>query len=253
MEISPMLAMDQWLHTRTEEKIYPPTMKRPVGRPRKVRIKAYDESKTKHKCPRCGKLGHYEKRCKNPAPQDSDQYQASTSKRYHIANSPLVETKSVHHALLLTLEQDLTQRNQYTFSENSVDSERLLWFHVDNRPTHGVESRTHPDKDVFQGQNLITEGNVKRLLWDVWSSKGVIADTEVRGGSMVPDSDMVQSCRIVSANRTVFLLKWAYFGIHRPADFNEADLAHERIIFDEFLYLQEDYDTEDYDEAQDDV
>ncbi|GKA09863.1 transposase, MuDR, partial [Tanacetum coccineum] len=45
MEISPMLAMDQWLHTRTEEKIYPPTIKPPVGRPRKVRIKAHDESK----------------------------------------------------------------------------------------------------------------------------------------------------------------------------------------------------------------
>ncbi|GJT09927.1 hypothetical protein Tco_0856969 [Tanacetum coccineum] len=45
IEFSLMLAMDQWLHKRTEEKIYPPTMKRPVGRPRKVRIKAHDESK----------------------------------------------------------------------------------------------------------------------------------------------------------------------------------------------------------------
>ncbi|GKE38228.1 NDRG, alpha/beta hydrolase fold protein, partial [Tanacetum coccineum] len=53
--------------------------------------------------------------------------------------------------------------------------------------------------------------NVKRviLLWNVWSGKGVIVDTEVCGGSIVPDSDMAQSCRRVSAHRTVFLLKWS--------------------------------------------
>lgn len=33
-------------------------------------------------------------------------------------------------------------------------------------------------------------------------------------------------------------LRDTYFGIHRPADFNEADLARRRIIFDEFFYLQ---------------
>lgn len=30
----------------------------------------------------------------------------------------------------------------------------------------------------------------------------------------------------------------AYVGIHQPTNFNEADLARKRIIFDEFFYLQ---------------
>ena len=81
MEIAPMLAMDEWVHTETQEKIYPPIMKRPAGRPRKERIKSHDEQKKRHKCPRCSKSGHHENRCKNPASQESDQYQASTSKR----------------------------------------------------------------------------------------------------------------------------------------------------------------------------
>ncbi|KAI3714348.1 hypothetical protein L1987_72946 [Smallanthus sonchifolius] len=33
-------------------------------------------------------------------------------------------------------------------------------------------------------------------------------------------------------------LRDAYIGIHRPANFSEADLARKRIIFDEFFYLQ---------------
>ncbi|GKC11643.1 NDRG, alpha/beta hydrolase fold protein [Tanacetum coccineum] len=60
--------------------------------------------------------------------------------------------------------------------------------------------------------------NVRRviLLWNVWSSKEVIVDMEVRGGSIVPDSDMVQSCRRVSAHRTVFLLKWSLDEMQSP-------------------------------------
>ncbi|RHN68912.1 hypothetical protein MtrunA17_Chr3g0119111 [Medicago truncatula] len=30
----------------------------------------------------------------------------------------------------------------------------------------------------------------------------------------------------------------AYFGIHKPKDISEADLARKRLIFDEFFYLQ---------------
>ncbi|KAJ0489994.1 putative DNA helicase [Helianthus annuus] len=33
-------------------------------------------------------------------------------------------------------------------------------------------------------------------------------------------------------------LRDAYIGIHQPTNFNEADLARKRIIFDEFFYLQ---------------
>lgn len=34
------------------------------------------------------------------------------------------------------------------------------------------------------------------------------------------------------------LKKQAYFGIHKPKDISEADLARKRLIFDEFFYLQ---------------
>ncbi|PWA37953.1 transposase, MuDR [Artemisia annua] len=45
MEIAPMLAMNEWVHTETRQKIYPPVIKRPAGRPRKNRIKPHDEKK----------------------------------------------------------------------------------------------------------------------------------------------------------------------------------------------------------------
>ncbi|KAK9069470.1 hypothetical protein SSX86_011374 [Deinandra increscens subsp. villosa] len=76
LEVAPMPAKDQWVHIDTE-KIYPPTIKRPPGRPRKNRIKASDEPKKRHKCRRCGEYGHHAKTCKNP----SSQHQPSTSKR----------------------------------------------------------------------------------------------------------------------------------------------------------------------------
>ncbi|KAI3827087.1 hypothetical protein L1987_01151 [Smallanthus sonchifolius] len=80
LEVAPMPAKDQWVHIDTEEKICPPAIKRPSGILRKNRIKPNDESKKRHKCPRCGEYGHREKTCKNPASQDSIQHQASTSK-----------------------------------------------------------------------------------------------------------------------------------------------------------------------------
>ncbi|KAL4587087.1 hypothetical protein LXL04_011737 [Taraxacum kok-saghyz] len=79
-EIAPMPGMDQWMQ-KEGDKIYPPIIKRPVGRPKKNRIQSAGESKRRHKCPRCGEYGHREKTCKNPAPQDLDPCQPSTSKR----------------------------------------------------------------------------------------------------------------------------------------------------------------------------
>ncbi|KAL4575445.1 hypothetical protein LXL04_022289 [Taraxacum kok-saghyz] len=79
-EIAPMPGADQWMQ-KEWEKIYPPIIKRPVGRPKKKRIKSSGESKRRHKCPRCGEYGHREKTCKNPAPQDLNASQTSTSKR----------------------------------------------------------------------------------------------------------------------------------------------------------------------------
>ncbi|KAD7479099.1 hypothetical protein E3N88_02235 [Mikania micrantha] len=69
LEIAPMLAKDQWVHIDTGEKIYPPTIKRPSGRPRKNIIKSHDEPRKRHKCSRCYEYGHHEKTCKNSTPQ----------------------------------------------------------------------------------------------------------------------------------------------------------------------------------------
>ncbi|CAH1415299.1 unnamed protein product [Lactuca virosa] len=85
-QIAPMSGQDQWAQ-KNEEKIYPPLIKRPPGRPRKNRIKSSDESKRRHKCPRCGECGHREKTCKNPASQNSDGSETSTSKRRREKNT----------------------------------------------------------------------------------------------------------------------------------------------------------------------
>ncbi|CAH1452956.1 unnamed protein product [Lactuca virosa] len=78
LEIAPMPGKDQWVHIKTIEKIYPPIIKRPPGRPKKNRIVPRDEPKKRHRCPRCGMFGHHQKTCKNPERQGSDD--ASTSK-----------------------------------------------------------------------------------------------------------------------------------------------------------------------------
>ncbi|CAI9293844.1 unnamed protein product [Lactuca saligna] len=78
LEIAPMSGKDQWVHIKTIEKIYPPIIKRPPGRPKKNRIVPRDEPKKRHRCPRCGMFGHHQKTCKNLERQGSDD--ASTSK-----------------------------------------------------------------------------------------------------------------------------------------------------------------------------
>ncbi|GJT28102.1 transposase, MuDR, MULE transposase domain protein [Tanacetum coccineum] len=45
LEIAPMPGKDQWVHIDTSEKIHPPIVKRPIGRPRKNRIVAHDKTK----------------------------------------------------------------------------------------------------------------------------------------------------------------------------------------------------------------
>ncbi|XP_022019508.2 uncharacterized protein LOC110919548 [Helianthus annuus] len=51
LEVAPMPTKDQWVHIDNEEKIYPPAIKRPPGRPRKNRIRPGDEPKKRQKCP----------------------------------------------------------------------------------------------------------------------------------------------------------------------------------------------------------
>ena len=83
LEISPMPGKDQWEHIGTTEKIYPPIIKRPPGRPKKNRIVPPDEPKKRHRCPRCGMYGHHERTCKNSAPFSTPEgsHETSTSKR----------------------------------------------------------------------------------------------------------------------------------------------------------------------------
>nr|KAJ0207509.1 hypothetical protein LSAT_V11C500261200 [Lactuca sativa]KAJ0207802.1 hypothetical protein LSAT_V11C500261320 [Lactuca sativa] len=79
LEIGPMPGKDQWVHIETVDKIYPPIIKRPPGRPKKNRIVPRDEPKKRHRCPRCGMYGHHQRTCKNPAHQGFDE--TSTSKK----------------------------------------------------------------------------------------------------------------------------------------------------------------------------
>nr|KAJ0199389.1 hypothetical protein LSAT_V11C600310450 [Lactuca sativa] len=76
LEIGQMPRKDQWVNIEPVDKIYPPIIKRPPGRPKKNKIIAHDEPK---KSPRCGIYGHHQRTCKNPASQGFDE--ASSSKR----------------------------------------------------------------------------------------------------------------------------------------------------------------------------
>ncbi|GJU96686.1 transposase, MuDR, MULE transposase domain protein [Tanacetum coccineum] len=88
LEITPLPDKDEWMDIQPGEKKYPPIffngektpterlepetsgrppiIKHPAGRPRKNRIIAADEhTKRRHKCLKCGGLGHRPKTCKN--------------------------------------------------------------------------------------------------------------------------------------------------------------------------------------------
>ncbi|KAJ0922458.1 putative transcription factor interactor and regulator CCHC(Zn) family [Helianthus annuus] len=47
------------------------------------------------KCPRCGEYGHREKTCKNSAPEDPTQHQASTSKRGRGKSTKICESRRI--------------------------------------------------------------------------------------------------------------------------------------------------------------
>ena len=44
----------------------PPKTRRPIGRPRKVRIPSGGEGKRTSRCSQCGQYGHNHKTCKRP-------------------------------------------------------------------------------------------------------------------------------------------------------------------------------------------
>ncbi|KAJ9552717.1 hypothetical protein OSB04_016762 [Centaurea solstitialis] len=82
----------------TSEKICPPIIKRPPGRPKKNRIVPPDEPKRRHKCRRCGMFGHHERTCKNSAPLDNTS-QGSSNKR----STTILPVVQKQHQLLVTL------------------------------------------------------------------------------------------------------------------------------------------------------
>ena len=69
MNVPTLLGKDQWMKVDPGFKLYSPVLTRPVGRPRKNRIRASAEGGPpirRRKCKRCGIPGHIARLCKNP-------------------------------------------------------------------------------------------------------------------------------------------------------------------------------------------
>nr|GEX57281.1 hypothetical protein [Tanacetum cinerariifolium]GEY37930.1 hypothetical protein [Tanacetum cinerariifolium] len=81
LEVATMPGKDKWVHLQTEDKIYPPVIKHPIGRPRKKRIAVADEPKKRHRCKECGGYGHRQNSCKNPSAESDNPGATSATKR----------------------------------------------------------------------------------------------------------------------------------------------------------------------------
>ncbi|XP_039146217.1 uncharacterized protein LOC120283577 [Dioscorea cayenensis subsp. rotundata] len=80
MEVAPMPDMNEWVITGDGESLLPPISRRPAGRPRKNRIKGFDEvKKGRHKCKMCGSFGHHAKKCKEPEKESDPSMQSMAS------------------------------------------------------------------------------------------------------------------------------------------------------------------------------
>ncbi|GKB97036.1 hypothetical protein Tco_0983173 [Tanacetum coccineum] len=78
LEIAPLPDKDEWMDIQPGEKIYPPIIKRPAGRPRKNRTIAADEhTKRRHNCSKCGGIGHRPKTCKNAQSEENEANKSS--------------------------------------------------------------------------------------------------------------------------------------------------------------------------------
>ncbi|GJR34719.1 transposase, MuDR, MULE transposase domain protein [Tanacetum coccineum] len=75
---APLPDKDEWMDIQPGEKIYPPIIKRPAGRPRKNRTIAADEhTKRRHNCSKCGGIGHRPKTCKNAQSEENEASKSS--------------------------------------------------------------------------------------------------------------------------------------------------------------------------------
>ena len=73
--VPPMADENNWEIVDPGFKLQPPVLRRPPGRPRKLRIEASTDKcprlgARKRKCGRCGGFGHIKRLCKNPVPHD---------------------------------------------------------------------------------------------------------------------------------------------------------------------------------------
>jgi len=80
-KFNPMTSKDQWSHVDLGYKINKPKLRRKPERPRKSRIKPFDEvgtSKKRKVCSECNELGHTAKTCQG-SPTASQKRRQSTS------------------------------------------------------------------------------------------------------------------------------------------------------------------------------
>ncbi|KAK9052212.1 hypothetical protein SSX86_028840 [Deinandra increscens subsp. villosa] len=139
-------------------------------------------------------------------------------------------TRFTYHPFLISLQEkqkvgdivcasgkvrSMRNKDHYEMREYSLD-----FIRDDDDESACAEGRPYPIYPSKGGLN-------PKLLGDIITS---VLDALPPGIDPIP-KNILQMFQLKS-------LRDAYIGIHQPTNFNEADLARKRIIFDEFFYLQ---------------
>lgn len=81
--IRPMPGKAKWTKGTQGFKLHPPNLKRPAGRPKTTRHKEGKPWGKKHKCKKCGRLGHRQSTCKeNVLDEGQSEAGPSNNKRW---------------------------------------------------------------------------------------------------------------------------------------------------------------------------